>query len=90
MDREGLAILFGVRKFHRYVYGRNFVLISDHKPLAGLLGEDRPILQCASAKVQRWGLQLAAYTYSFRYKPGSSNSNADALSRLPLPQEISV
>ena len=39
----------------------------------------------ASARVQRWALQLAAYQYTFRYKPGRMNANADALSRLPLP-----
>lgn len=85
IDREGLAIQFGVKRFHRYIYGRHFMLISDHKPLLGLFGEDRQIPPMASARVQRWALQLAAYEYTFQYKPGSMNANADALSRLPLP-----
>ena len=39
----------------------------------------------ASARMIRWGLTLNAYDYSILYRPGQSNANADALSRLPLP-----
>ena len=39
----------------------------------------------ASARIQRWALILAAYKYTIEYKPGAEHSNADALSRLPLP-----
>ena len=33
MDKEGLAILFGVKCFHQFLYGQEFVIYSDHKPL---------------------------------------------------------
>ena len=39
----------------------------------------------ASGRIQRWPLTLGAYDYSIRYKQGTANANADALSRLPLP-----
>ncbi len=39
----------------------------------------------AATRIQRWALILAAYTYSIQYKEASQNANADALSRLPLP-----
>ena len=39
----------------------------------------------AAARIQRWAIKLAAYDYVFRYKPGNQHSNADGLSRLPLP-----
>ena len=38
----------------------------------------------ASARIQRWALTLASYEYTIKYKSGVANSNADALSRLPL------
>ena len=38
------------------------------------------------ARIQRWALTLSAYSYSIAYKPGDNNSNADGLSRLPLPE----
>ena len=47
------------------------------------------IPQMASSRIQRWALTLSAYKYSIRYKPGKTLSNADALSRLPLPVTVS-
>ena len=38
IEREGLGIVFGLQKFHQYVYGRKFVLITDNKPLSLILG----------------------------------------------------
>ena len=84
IDREEAVIVFGVSKFHRYIYGRHFELLSDHQPLRGLLGEGRSIPVTASARIQRWALLLAGYQYTFRYKAGRRHNNADALSRVPL------
>lgn len=39
-----------------------------------------------SPRVQRWATLLRAYEYKIIYKPGKEHANADALSRLPLPQ----
>ena len=39
LDKEALAIVFGVGKFHRYIFGRRFLLYSDHKPLIHIFGE---------------------------------------------------
>lgn len=89
VEREGLAVVFGVTKFHRYVYGRNFEIQTDHRPLLGLLGEHKLISPLSSARIQRWALTLSNYQYTLRYKPGVQNGNADGLSRLPLPTEPS-
>ena len=43
LDKEGLAMIFGVKKFHQYVYGRKFEISTDHKPLLGLFSEERAI-----------------------------------------------
>ena len=42
----------------------------------------------ASACIQRWALTLASYEYTIKYKSGLANSNADVLSRLPLPNSL--
>ena len=85
LEKEGLAIIFGVKKFHYYLYGRNFVIESDHQPLSYLFNEKKGISQTASSRIQRWALTLSAYQYTIRHKAGVSLSNADALSRLPRP-----
>ena len=43
IEREGLACAFGVTKFHAYLYGCNFTLITDHKPLASLFSEHQAV-----------------------------------------------
>ena len=40
------------------------------------------------SSIQRWALTLSAYDYHIQYKPGRDNSNADVLSRLPLPESL--
>ena len=85
IDWEALAIVYGVKRFHQYLYGRSFVIYSDHKPLMYLFDEHRGIPMTASARVQRWALTLSGYSYSIAHCLGTKLGNADGLSRLPLP-----
>lgn len=85
LEKESLAIIFGVRKFHQYLWGRKFVIQTDHKPLLGLLGEDKGIPQMAASRIQRWAIILAAYEYKLEHRPGTELAHADGLSRLPIP-----
>nr|XP_054919421.1 uncharacterized protein K02A2.6-like [Dermacentor andersoni] len=85
LEKEALALVFGVTKFRDYLLGREFILVTDHQPLVGLLREDRPVPPMASARIQRWALFLSQYSYRIEYKAGKENANADALSRLPVP-----
>ena len=86
LEKEGLAIIFGVKRFHSYLFGRRFTITSDHKPLRYLFKENSATPPLASARIQRWALILGGYDYVIEYKPGESHSNADFLSRLPLPE----
>ncbi|KXJ08290.1 Retrovirus-related Pol polyprotein from transposon 17.6 [Exaiptasia diaphana] len=56
IERESLAIVFGITKFRQYLLGRHFKLLTDHKPLIILLGEHKPVPQLASARIKRWAL----------------------------------
>ena len=80
------ACVFGVKKFHCYIYGRHFSLISDHKPLLSLFNGNRPVPVQASARIQRWALTLASYEYDLHHRSSQDNANADGVSRLPLPE----
>ena len=83
IEKEALALVHAVKKFHQYLYGRNFILLTDHKPLLGLLSENKPIPAMACARIQRWALLLASYNYTLQYRSGVDNGNADCLSRFP-------
>ena len=84
IEQEGLAVIFGVSKFHKYIYGREFTIITDHKLLLGLLEKDHAISPTVRTREKRWPLVLANYRYQLVYKPCSNISSADGLSRLPV------
>ncbi len=85
LEREGLAIIFGLEKYHQYLYGRKFKLVTDNQPLALILGPKKGIPALATARLQRWAIKLSAYQYDMEYRSSEQNANADMLSRLPIP-----
>ena len=87
LEKEGLAVVFAVKKFHQYLSGRQFIIYSDHEPLKYLFGESKQVPVMAASRIQRWALTLGAYDYTIEHRPGSKMCNADALSRLPLPDQ---
>ena len=84
LEKEALACIFSITKFHTYLYGHKFMLVTDHKPLLRLFKEHKTISQQASGRIQRWALTLAAYEYTIAFRPTAAHSNADALSHLPM------
>ena len=87
IEREALAIVFAVRRFHQYFYGRDFTLITDHCPLCKILGEKEGSPPLAAARMQRWALLLSAYQYKIQHIPGTQNNPADCMSQLPSLSE---
>ena len=90
VEKEALALIFGVQKFHQYLYGREFTLVTDYRPLTTILGPKTGVPSLAAARLQRWALLLSAYHYQIEFKPTTHHSNADGLSRLPLAQSTPV
>jgi hypothetical protein len=89
LERESLAITFGVRNFQLYLYGNFVTIITDHKPLVGLYREYKTIPAMAASRIQRWTLTLSGYDDKNVYREGKGN-NADALSRLPISENTEV
>lgn len=78
IEKECLAIVYCTNHFRPYLYGRKFIIITDHKPLVWLHSVKDP-----SSRLWKWRTKLAEYDYEIRYKAGLLNNNADALSRNP-------
>ena len=84
IDKEAAAIIFGIKKFHPYIYGRKFTLIIDHKPLTTIFSPKSSLPALAAARLQRWAIILSAYQYEAEFRATDKHANADCLSRLPL------
>lgn len=84
LEKEALALLFGVKKFHFHLYGHKFCFVTDHKPLQTIFGPKNGIPALAMTRLQRWAMTLSAYNYSLVFKRSAENAEADCFSRLPV------
>uniref|UniRef100_A0A5S6QRA0 RNA-directed DNA polymerase n=1 Tax=Trichuris muris TaxID=70415 RepID=A0A5S6QRA0_TRIMR len=87
IDKEALAVIFTLRKFHQFLNGRHFILVTDHKPLVTLLGPTKGKSTLAANRLARWALVLNQYYYSVEYRKAADHGNADALSHLPAGED---
>eukprot|EP00731_Ephydatia_muelleri_P020855 Em0013g582a len=83
IDKEALALIWGIKKFHHYLYGHHFTLITDHQPLTSILNPKKGLPATTTARLQRYALFLAGYEFEICYRNTRQHANADALSRLP-------
>ncbi|UYV72834.1 K02A2.6-like [Cordylochernes scorpioides] len=86
IDKECLSIIWALKKFNNYLFGRKFELITDNKPLHHILNPKREISSNMSARLQRWTLILSSYNFTIECRKTGDHGNADGLSRLPLEQ----
>ncbi|KAH7726112.1 hypothetical protein AAVH_06300 [Aphelenchoides avenae] len=87
IEKEGLALIFAVKKFHRMIYGRRFTLLTDHKPLLSIFGSKKGIPAYTASRLQRWALTLLAYDFEIKYIKTTDFGQADVLSRLIAKQQ---
>lgn len=79
IEKELLAIQWGINHFRPYLYGTKFTVYTDHRPLVSLFKHSNP-----SSKMTRIRVDLMDYDFDIIYKQGKMNTNADALSRIQL------
>ena len=70
IDKEALALIWGIKKFHHYLFGRKFTISTDHQPL--------------TQRQSLYALFLSGFDYDIVYKRTTQHINADCLPRLPL------
>ena len=83
IELECLAIVFACRKFDQFIYGKQVVVETDHKPLEVIA---KKTLLAAPRRLQRMLLQLQRYDLDITYHPGNEQVMADVLSRFPVGQ----
>ena len=77
IEKQCLAIVWAVNKLQVYLYGKPFILQTDHRPLLFLDQAKQ-----TNARVMRWALALQSYKFRAESIKGSDNVGADYLSRL--------
>lgn len=83
IERELLAVVHGLEKFHTYIYGRPITVYSDHKPLENIQLKQ---LSQAPPRLQRMLMRIQPYEATIVYRPGKEMVYADYLSRIaPRP-----
>lgn len=82
IEKELLAIVWSVKYFRPYLYGRKFVVKTDHRPLLYLFNMTDP-----SSRLTKFRLCLEEYDFEVEYIKGKENVQADALSRIVITSE---
>lgn len=84
IEKELLAIVFSVQKFHYYIYGQKAITVyTDHKPLVPIFKQQ--LSEVSSKRITRLLLKTISYDLRVQYLPGKLMFVADALSRDYLP-----
>ena len=76
IEKEALAVYWAIKKFEVYLYGRPFMLRTDHKPLLHLQSADK-----LNPRLKRWAVYLSLFNFTAQHVDGADNHLADLLSR---------
>lgn len=87
IEREMLAVVFGCTRFHNYIYGKPFVIETDHKPLENIAMKN---INTMPARLQRLFLTIQQYDCDIHYRPGKEMVLPDSLSRLPSRDKTAI
>ena len=66
IEREMLAIVHGLEKFHYYAYGRHVTVETDHKPLEAIFKKH---LSSSPPRIARMMLRIQKYDVEIKYAP---------------------
>ena len=82
IEKEGLAIIFAIKKFYKYVHGREFIFQMDHRPQLVIFGSKKAIQTYTANRLQRLATMLLNYSFKMEFLPSKEIAHADGLSRL--------
>lgn len=86
IEKEALGIIFAVKKFHKYIWGRRFTIFTDHRPLLSIFGSHKGVPVHTANRLQRWAIILLGYDFEIKFIGTDDFGHADILSRLIADQ----
>ncbi len=84
IDKESLAIFWGVKRFFNYLFGRCFTLYVDCKPLQSIFAKNTAKPTLSATRLLHYAIFLQGFDYEIRYRRSEDHGNADFLSRFPV------
>ena len=86
-QKEALAIHWAVKRLHKYLFGTQFLIITDHESLKHIFSPAASVNRSTSSMLQRWAVTLSGYNYKIEHRSGSKIPHADFLSRYSFQNE---
>lgn len=84
-EQEALAIVKAIEHWNYYLDGHKFIIRTDHKPLTWL-----KTITDKNRRLFNWSMKLSVHDYKVEYLPGETNVEADALSRAPVVNLVTL
>ena len=85
IEKEAYAIVYSLQKLRPYLWGADFQIFTDHKPLKALFSQ-----QIVNSKIQRWAVQISEFGAPIHYTDGKDNARADMLSRAVYHKSVPI
>jgi len=85
LDKEATAVYWACKKFYDFLYGRKFTLVVDNKPMMTILHPEKKLPVLSATRMLRYAQFLSGFDYTIMHRSSSDHTNADYLSRSPLP-----
>jgi len=86
-QKEALCIYWAVKRLHKYLFGLNFTLCTDHEALKHIFDPKQSLSKSTSSMLLRWSIFLSGYQYSILYRPGKRIPHSDFLSRYSFQEK---
>ena len=81
VEKEACAIVEACRKWHHFIAGRKFLLVTDQEAVSFLFNKNRLRSTAKNDKIMRWRVELSCLDFDIKFRPGTDNPSADCISR---------
>lgn len=90
LDKEAAALIWGMKKFFQYCYGRKITLIIDNQPLARILHPEKATPATTAIRLVHYANFLAGFDYDIKLRKTTEHANADYFSRATKPTGAAI